>query len=103
MTRHVDTESAITLYRERTDYRCTGLIPNLRPLECEYGIRVKESAKSDCRFGFLVENRYRKHTPDVSYVSDVSDVSDVTDVTDVTDVSKGTLRTFQTLPTQYHP
>ena len=81
----------------------TGLIPNLRPLECEYGIRVKESAKSDCRFGFLVENRYRKHTPDVSYVSDVSDVSDVTDVTDVTDVSKGTLRTFQTLPTQYHP
>ena len=76
---------------------CTGLIPNFRALECEYGIRVKESAKSDCRFGFLVENRYRRHTPDVS------DVSDVSDVTDVTDVTKGTLRTFQTLPTQYHP
>ena len=72
---------------------------NLRALECEYGIRVKESAKSDCRFGFLVENRYRRHTPDVS---DVSDVSYVSDVTDVTDVTKGTLRTFQTLPTQYY-
>ena len=73
---------------------CTGLIPNFRALECEYGIRVKESAKSDCRFGFLVENRYRRHT---------SDVSDVSDVTDVTYVTKGTLRTFQTLLTQYHP
>ena len=54
------------------------MIPNFRALECEYGIRVKESAKSDCRFGFLVENRYRRHTPDVSDVSDVSDVTDVT-------------------------
>ena len=73
------------------------MIPNLRPLECEYGIRMKESAKSDCRFGFLVENRYRRHTPDVSDVSDVSDVTryeryrryrrykrDVTYVSDVT-------------------
>ena len=42
-----------------------------------YSIRVKESAKSDCRFGFLVENWYRRHTPDVSDVTDVSDVSDV--------------------------
>ena len=42
---------------------------------------MKESAKSDCRFGFLVENRYSRHTPDVSDVSDVSDVTDVTDVT----------------------
>ena len=57
------------------------MIPNLRPLECEYGIRVKESAKSDCRFGLVVENRSKKHIPDVSDVSDVSDVTDVTDVT----------------------
>ena len=71
--------------------RFTGLMLNFRALECEYGIRVKESAKSDCRFGFLVENRYRRHTPDVS------------DVSDVTDVTKGTLRTFRMLPTQYHP
>ena len=42
---------------------------------------MKESAKSDCRFGFLVENRYIRHTPDVSDVSDVTDVTDVTYVT----------------------
>ena len=39
------------------------------------------TAKSDCRFGFLVKNWYKNHIPDVSDVSDVSDVTDVTDVT----------------------
>ena len=39
---------------------------------------MREWAKSDCRFGFLVKNWYKKHIPDVSYISDVSDVLDVT-------------------------
>ena len=47
---------------------------------------MKESAKSDCRFGILVKNYTRKVT------SDISDVSDVSDVTDVTDVTNRTLR-----------
>ena len=42
---------------------------------------MREWAKSDSRFGFLVKNWYKKHIPDVSDVSDVSDVTDVTDVT----------------------
>ena len=42
---------------------------------------MKEWAKSDCRFGFLVKNWCKNHIPDVSDVSDVSDVTDVTDVT----------------------
>ena len=42
---------------------------------------MKQWAKSDCRFGFLVKNWSKKHVPDVSDVSDVSDVTDVTDVT----------------------
>ena len=50
----------------------TGWIANLRPLECKYGIRVKESAKSDCRFGILVKNYTRKVTSDVSYVTSVT-------------------------------
>ena len=33
---------------------------------------MKEWAKSDCRFGFLVKNWYKKHIPDVSYVSYVT-------------------------------
>ena len=47
---------------------------------------MKESAKSDCRFGILdlVKNYTRKVTSDISDVSDVSDVTDVTDVTYVT-------------------
>ena len=50
---------------------------------------MKESAKSGCRFGILVEKLYRKVTLDVS---DVSDVSYVTDVTDVTNRMSQTLR-----------
>ena len=50
---------------------------------------MKESAKSDCRFGILVKNCIGKVTSDVSDVTDVTDVmermlQDVTDVTDVT-------------------
>ena len=52
----------------------------------KYGIRMKEWAKSDCRFGILVKNYIEKVT------TDVSDVSDGTDVTDVTDVTNRTLR-----------
>ena len=54
-----------------------------------YSIRVKESAKSDCRFGILVKNYTKKVTSDVS---DVSDVTDVTYVTDVTNRTSLTLR-----------
>ena len=50
----------------------------------QYAIRMKEWAKSDCRFGILVKNYTRKVT------SDVSDVSDVTDV----------VQTLQTLRTR---
>ena len=54
--------------------------------DVKYDIRMKESCKTDCRFGILVKNYTRKVT------SDISDVSDVTDVTDVSDVTNGTLR-----------
>ena len=65
---------------------------------------MKEWAKSDCRFGFLVKNWHKKHIPDVSDVSDVTDVTDVTnrmlqDVTDVTDVTCETSE--DTFPIQF--
>ena len=50
---------------------------------------MKESAKSDCRFGILVKNYTEKVTSDVS---DVSDVTYVTYVTDVTNRMSLTLR-----------
>ena len=57
------------------------MIPNFRALECEYGIRVKESAKYDCRLGILVKNCIGKVTSDVSEVTDVTGVTGVTSVT----------------------
>ena len=68
---------------------------------------MKESAKSDCRFGILVKNYTRKVTSDVSDVLDVSDVTYVTDVTnrmlqDVTDVTDVTCETSEdTFPIQF--
>ena len=50
---------------------------------------MKESCKTNGRFGILVKNYTRKVTSDVS---DVSYVTDVTDVTDVTNRMSLTLR-----------
>ena len=47
----------------------------VKPLELKYDTRMKESCKTDCRFGILVKNCIGKVTSDVSYVTSVTSVT----------------------------